>query len=92
VSNPTTSTQAAEQRPILNRLRRAHGQLGALITAIEGGAKCRDSVTQLAAVTSALDRAGFMIISKAMKNCLDDPEGEDSLTVEEIEKLFLTLA
>lgn len=32
-----------EQRPILNRLRRAHGQLGAVITAIEAGANCRDT-------------------------------------------------
>lgn len=80
------------QRPILNRLRRAHGQLGAVIAAIESGASCRDSVTQLAAVSSALDRAGFMIISKAMKNCLDNPDAEDFLSVDELEKLFMTLA
>lgn len=82
----------AEQRPILNRLRRAQGQLGAVIAAIESGASCRDSVTQLAAVTSALDRAGFLIVSRAMKNCLENPDADDAMTVDELEKLFMTLA
>jgi len=82
------------QRRIVNRLRRARGQLNAVIDAVEEGGSCRDVVTQLAAVSSALDKAGFAIIVSAMKNCLDDPEGvtEDGITAEELEKLFLTLA
>ncbi len=64
-------------------------------TAVEGGGKCRDVVTQLAAVSSALDRAGFAIIATAMKDCLADPdatERTDDITTEELEKLFLALA
>ena len=83
------------QRRILNRLRRARGQLDAVIAAVESGGKCRDVVTQLAAVSSALDRAGFTIIATAMKDCLADPDGSertDDITTEELEKLFLTLA
>ena len=53
-------------------------------------------VTQLAAVSTALDRAGFMIVSGAMQYCITDPdtaaEEEDGLTIEELEKLFLTLS
>jgi DNA-binding FrmR family transcriptional regulator len=52
-------------------------------------------VTQLAAVSSALDRAGFAIVSTALQECLADPEGaaaEDGLTADELEKLFLMLA
>ena len=45
--------------PVLNRLRRAHGQLAGVITMIENGRDCADVVTQLAAVSRALDRAGF---------------------------------
>lgn len=84
----------ATQRRIVNRLRRARGQLNAVIDSMEAGGSCRDVVTQLAAVSSALDKAGFAIIASAMKNCLDDPEGvtEDGITAEELEKLFLTLA
>ena len=83
------------QRRILNRLRRARGQRNAVIDAVEGGGSCREVVTQLAAVSSALDRAGFAIISTAMKDCIADPDGTnraDDITTEELEKLFLTLA
>ncbi|KGJ72533.1 hypothetical protein GY21_14680 [Cryobacterium roopkundense] len=84
--------RAAKQKKIVNRLRRAQGQLGAVITAVESGANCKDVVTQLAAVSSALDRAGFVIVSTAMRECIETPDGKDSLSVDELEKLFLTLA
>lgn len=83
------------RRRILNRLRRASGQLTAIIATIENNGSCRDVITQLAAVTSALDRAGFAIISTAMKDCLVDPaaaQSEEGLTPEELERLFLMLA
>ena len=83
------------RRRVLNRLRRARGQLDGVIAAVEQGGTCREVVTQLAAVSSALDRAGFVIISTAMRDCLADPEGherEDDITTEELEKLFLILS
>jgi DNA-binding FrmR family transcriptional regulator len=84
-------------RKIANRLKRAQGQLASVIAAVENGGDCRDVVTQLAAVSSALDRAGFAIISTAMRQCLGDDDAAEEpaprrLTVEELEKLFLTLA
>jgi DNA-binding FrmR family transcriptional regulator len=84
--------RAIAQKKVLNRLKRAQGQLAAVITAVEADANCKDVVTQLAAVSSALDRAGFTIVSGAMRTCLQDPENPEALTVEELEKLFLTLA
>ena len=83
------------QRKILNRLKRARGQLDGVIAAAERGEACRDVVTQLAAVTHALNRAGFLIVSTAMENCISDPEGaeeREGITTQELEKLFLTLA
>lgn len=88
-------------RKVANRLKRAQGQLAAVITAVETGGDCRDVVTQLAAVSSALDRAGFAIVSTALRECISDepttdaaekPAGRGKLTVDELEKLFLTLA
>ncbi|WP_083710283.1 metal-sensitive transcriptional regulator [Microbacterium sp. RU33B] len=81
----------AQQRKIVNRLRRAEGQLSAVIRAVESGAECRDIVIQLSAVSKALDRAGFAIVASAMRNCLADPD-DSSMTPDELEKLFLTLA
>lgn len=90
---PAKETDA--QRRIINRLRRAHGQLAAVIQAVESGANCRAVVTQLSAVSGALDRAGFAIVSGALQECLADPArgtAEDGTTPEELEKLFLMLA
>ncbi|WP_101652939.1 metal-sensitive transcriptional regulator [Brevibacterium ihuae] len=84
------------QRKILHRLKRARGQLDAVIRAVESQGSCRDVVTQLAAVSTAVDRAGFMVVSSAMQYCIVDPEGaaetEDGLTKDELEKLFLSLS
>lgn len=91
----TDSERAAEllaqQRKIVNRLRRAEGQLSAVIKAVDAGADCRDIVIQLSAVSKALDRAGYAIVASAMRTCLADPE-DGSMTPDELEKLFLTLA
>lgn len=91
----TTTTQAAEQeakRKVLNRLRRAHGQLSAVIDAVERDSHCRDVVQQLSAVSKALDRAGFLVISNALRECLEDPDASTEAQREELEKLFLSLA
>ena len=92
---PVTTTDPDSQRRVLNRLRRARGQLNAVIDAVEAGGSCREVVTQLSAVSAALDRAGFTIIATAMKDCVADPEGVnrgEGITTDELEKLFLTLA
>lgn len=80
------------KRKIANRLRRAHGQLNAVIAAVEADAACRDIVQQLAAVSKALDRAGFLVISTALRDCLTDPDDETNPQPEELERLFLSLA
>ncbi len=92
VTVATIDQRAMNQKKVLNRLRRAQGQLSAVISAVEAGGSCKDVVTQLAAVSSALDRAGFTIVSSAMRDCIADPDNAESLTVDELEKLFLALA
>ncbi|MEV3965055.1 metal-sensitive transcriptional regulator [Nocardia sp. NPDC050193] len=78
---------------VLNRLRRAHGQLSGVITMIEQGRDCKDVVTQLAAVSRALDRAGFKIVATGLRECVTESgEKTDPMTVDELEKLFLALA
>ena len=78
---------------LLNRLRRAQGQLAGVITMIETGRDCKDVVTQLAAVSRALDRAGFKIVASGMRQCLaPDAEQAPPMTEQELEKLFLALA
>ena len=54
---------------VLNRLRRAQGQLSGVIAMIEQGRDCKEVVTQLAAVSRALDRAGFKIVATGLREC-----------------------
>jgi DNA-binding FrmR family transcriptional regulator len=85
----------ADMKPVINRLRRAQGQLGAVISMVEQGKDCRSVVTQLSAVSSALDKAGFAIIATAMKQCVAEEGSSDAkgdLSVEDLEKLFLSLS
>lgn len=77
---------------VSNRLRRAQGQLAGVLRMIEEGRDCQDVVTQLAAVSKALDRAGFAIIAAGLKQCLVESGGEDTLDTKTMEKLFLSLA
>jgi len=78
---------------VINRLRRAEGQLAGVIRMLEDGRDCKDVVTQLAAVSRALDKAGFAVIASGLKQCLADPDSASSqLDSEQLEKLFLSLA
>lgn len=78
----------------VTRLKRAHGQLGAVIGMIESGDDCERVLTQLAAVSRALDRAGFKIVATGMRQCqaARDSGEQPSLTEAELEKLFMMLA
>lgn len=88
---------ADEMSPVVNRLKRAQGQLSGVLRMLEEGRDCEDVVTQLAAVSRALDRAGFAIVASGMRQCMaDDPDTEggdvNRPDVAKLEKLFLTLA
>jgi len=78
---------------VVKRLRRAQGQIGGVIKMIEEGRDCADVVTQLAAASRALDRAGFKIIATGLLQCAlngDDGTAEDDRA--QLERLFLSLA
>src|SRR5689334_2427218 len=76
---------------VLNRLRRAQGRLAGVISMIEQGRDCKDVVTQLAAVSRALDKAGFKIVATGLRECLtgEIADGKQPMTEAELEKLFL---
>ena len=82
--------ESSEMKPVINRLKRAQGQLSAVVRMLEEGGECKEVVTQLSAATKALDRAGFAIIATGLEQCLTNPE--ESMDKKEMEKLFLYLA
>jgi len=86
---------ADELKSVLNRLRRAQGQIAGIIKMIEEGRDCEDVITQLAAVSRALDRAGFAIIATGLQHCMAEggqSAGDRDEMRARLEKLFLSLA
>ena len=86
-----------EMKPVINRIRRAQGQLGGVLRMLEEGRDCEDVVTQLAAVSRALDRAGFAIVASGLQECMTGGDGTEApdvkqADVKKMEKLFLSLA
>jgi DNA-binding FrmR family transcriptional regulator len=75
---------------VVKRLKRAQGQIGGVIKMIEEGRDCADVVTQLAAASRALDRAGFKIIATGLEQCGTDGNGTADRA--QLERLFLSLA
>jgi len=80
-----------EMQSVIRRLNRARGQIGGIVKMIEEGRDCQDIVTQLAAVSKALDHAGFAVIATGLRACIANPDGE-TMDVAQMEKLFLSLA
>lgn len=81
-----------EMGAVINRIKRAQGQLGGVLRMLEEGRECEEVVTQLAAVSRALDRAGFAIVASGLRQCLIEDPTSDNLDVKKMEKLFLSLA
>ncbi|GAA1359999.1 metal-sensitive transcriptional regulator [Arthrobacter rhombi] len=79
-----------ELRPVVNRLKRAQGQLAAVTRMLEEGRDCKEVITQLSAVSKALDKAGFAIIASGLEQCLASED--NSMDKKDMEKLFLSLA
>ncbi|MBN1174420.1 MAG: metal-sensitive transcriptional regulator [Micromonosporaceae bacterium] len=79
---------------VIKRLRRAEGQIRGVVAMLESGRDCEDVVTQLAAVSSAIDRAGFKIISTGLRQCVVEAAEGTTPTVDldRLERLFLALA
>lgn len=71
-----SSSDAGERKKLINRLRRAEGQLRGLEKLIAGEADCHDILTQLSAARAALDQLGIAIISGRIKECLETNRGE----------------
>lgn len=81
-----------ERTEVVNRLKRARGQIDGVLAMIDGGRSCTDIVTQLAAASSAIDRAAFKMVSIGLQQCYAGDRTPDAATVKDLEKLLLSLA
>jgi DNA-binding FrmR family transcriptional regulator len=77
---------------ITKRVKRAHGQLGAVVRMLEEGRSCEEIVTQMSAVSKAVNTAAFTLISASLKECLIDGKNDQEQVSAQLQKLFLSLA
>lgn len=82
------------RQEVTNRLKRIQGQVNGIISMIEEGRDCADVVTQMAAASRALDRAGLRVISDGLQQCAAARAAgeEPPMDPETLEKLFLSLS
>ena len=60
------------QKAVINRLARAIGHLNKVKRMVEEGYDCTDILVQLAAVRSALDNTGKVILNEHIRHCMVD--------------------
>lgn len=82
--------QAVED--LIKRLRRAEGQIGGITRMLNDGRSCEEIVHQLAAVSKAIDRAAFALISAGIKECFESGGEDADQVITRLQKLFLTMA
>jgi DNA-binding FrmR family transcriptional regulator len=85
-------TTAAEQRRIVNRLRRLGGQVRGLATMVSNDKACEDVLTQVMAAKSALNQVGLRVIAYTVKTCRTSVDDSPMLVVDESLALFLAYA
>jgi DNA-binding FrmR family transcriptional regulator len=77
---------------IAKRIKRAHGQLGAVARMLEEGRNCDEIVIQMSAVSKAVNTAAFTLISASLKECLIEGKNNQEQVTAQLQKLFLSLA
>ena len=77
------TVKAKDNEAIMNRLRRIEGQVKGIQKMLEEEKNCSDILVQIAAVRSAINSVGGLILENYMKNCLknylDGETDEDTL-------------
>lgn len=79
---------------LLRRLRRAEGQVRGVQQMLEDGRDCREIVTQISAVTKALEQTGFVLVAAGLTWCVTNPKkaAAEGYALEDVQKMFLKLA
>ncbi|WFA09840.1 metal-sensitive transcriptional regulator [Tissierella sp. Yu-01] len=77
----------AEKNDIIKRLRRIEGQIKGIQKMIDEEQFCGDILIQIAAVRSALNNAGGLILENYMHKCLI-PNTEGQVEEEDLNKLI----
>ncbi|AIQ28940.1 cytoplasmic protein [Paenibacillus sp. FSL P4-0081] len=59
-------------KAIINRLKRIEGQVRGVLSMLEEGKDCREIVTQLTAIRTAVDRTAGAVIGDNLEHCIQE--------------------
>ncbi|MGV3563055.1 MAG: metal-sensitive transcriptional regulator [Nocardioides sp.] len=85
-------TQPADLSPVVNRVKRAQGQLAGVLRMIEEERDLDQVLNQLKAVTRALERAGFAMITQDLRRHVERGEEITEGDLDTYERHFLSLS
>ncbi|WP_423218385.1 metal-sensitive transcriptional regulator [Streptococcus equinus] len=77
-----------DKKDILNRLKRAEGQLRGIQKMIEEEQECIDIVTQLTAVRSSINRTIGIVIANKINQVIEEPVQDPELQEEKLAKVI----
>lgn len=77
----TTPRQEKEVKQLKNRLSRMVGQLNGIGRMLDENRYCGEILTQVAAVESALQSFGYLILQEHMETCMVEEIGKGNLDV-----------
>jgi len=76
--------EETSQEMLLKRLKRIEGQVRGIEKMIVDGRDCESLVTQLAAVRSAIESAGALVLNNYMKLCFRKDVKADSASIDSL--------
>lgn len=88
----TKARSEEEQKALMNRLNRIEGQIRGIKGMVERDAYCTDIITQVSAVTAALNSFNRILLSDHIKTCViqDVKEGKED-TIDDLLKTLQKL-
>ena len=69
---------------LINRLKRIEGQVRGLQKMIDNGRDCESILTQLAAVRSAIESVGALVLNNYMRFCFARGSEEESVNIDSL--------
>ncbi|OFI05567.1 copper-sensing transcriptional repressor CsoR [Clostridium acetireducens DSM 10703] len=72
------------KRDVQIRLRKIEGQVKGIERMVQSGSNCKDILIQIAAVRSAINKVGCIVLENCAQSCLKDYEGEGKKNIEEL--------
>ena len=76
--------EAVSQETLLKRLKRIEGQSRGIQRMIQNDRDCESIITQLAAIRSAIEGVGALLLNNYMKLCLREESKADSASVDSL--------